>query len=345
MTNGNNSLLAHLAWKLTNQTETLATEALGYILSQSSAARQALQEAIRTGGVDVGPLAQANTEVIGKKNERIDLAALDEQGLERVLIEVKFWAGLTDNQPNTYLERLPEDGAPAVLLFVAPEARLETLWPEVLRRADTKFNLHEDAASRGIKSAVVDNSERRLMLTSWRTLLGSMTSRASVDGDSSAERDILQLNALCEREDTEAFLPLRSEEFGPAFPRRMLNLQKLVDDATARGRKEGFIDNQGLRVTPQSYGYGTWIRLGSKDTSWAMAWFGVDYRAWARDEETPLWLNFIDSSDMPLADITERLGGYQRCYLTLPTGVEYDAVLDSVVDELREFAEEISATP
>ena len=188
------------------------------------------------------------------------------------------------------------------------------------------FNLSEETASQGIKAAIVDNSEHRLMLTSWRTLLGRMTSRASVDGNSSAERDILQLNALCEREDTEAFLPLRSEEFGPAFPRRMLNLQKLIDDATARGRKEGFIDSKGLRVTPQSHGYGTWIRLGSKDTSWAMAWFGVDYRAWARDEETPLWLNFIDSSDMLLADITERLNGYQRCYFTLPIGVEYDAL-------------------
>ena len=345
MTNGNTSLLAHLAWKLTNQTETLATEALGYILSQSTAARQALQETIRTGGADIGPIASVATEARGKKNERVDLAALDEQGTERVLIEVKFWAGLTDNQPNTYLERLPADGNPAVLLFVAPEARLETLWPEVLRRADGRFDLSESAGSQGIRTAIVDNSARRLMLTSWRALLGSMSSRASVEGDSSAERDILQLNALCEREDAEAFLPIRSGEFGPDVPRRMLNLQRLIDDATARGRKEGFISTKGLRVTPQSHGYGTWIGIGSKDTSWAIAWFGVDYRAWARDEETPLWLNFIGSPNMPLSDITERLGGYQRYYFTLPTGVEYDAVLDSVVEELREVAEEITAAP
>ena len=161
MTNDSTSLLAHLAWKLTNQTETLATEALGYILAQSPAARQALQETIRTGGADVGPIASVATEARGKKNERVDLAALDEQGSERVLIEVKFWAGLTDNQPNTYLERLPADGNPAVLLFVAPEVRLETLWPEVLRRADARFNL-EDTGAEGIRSAIVDASERRV---------------------------------------------------------------------------------------------------------------------------------------------------------------------------------------
>ena len=278
-----NSLLAHLAGKFAKQTETLATEALGYILSQSSAARHALQETVRTGGADVGPITQVGTEVRGEKDERLDLVGSDQHGSERVLIEVKFWAGLTDNQPNTYLERLPTDANPAVLLFVAPEARLETLWTEVLRRAD-KFNL-EDTGGQGIKTAVVDKSERRLMLTSWRALLGSMSSRASIDGDSSAERDILQLNALCEREDTDAFLPLRLEEFGPAFPRRMINLQKLVDDATNRAVRAGFVDIKRRNVRPQVYGYGRYFRIGNKDTVWAEAWFGVNYHRWADEKK------------------------------------------------------------
>ena len=40
-TNDNNSLLAHFAYKFSGQTETTATEALGYILSRSEAARNA----------------------------------------------------------------------------------------------------------------------------------------------------------------------------------------------------------------------------------------------------------------------------------------------------------------
>jgi hypothetical protein len=62
------SLLAHVAWKFTGQTETLGTEALGYILSRSAAAREALRETLRTGGADVAPLARVATEVIGKKD-------------------------------------------------------------------------------------------------------------------------------------------------------------------------------------------------------------------------------------------------------------------------------------
>ena len=335
------SLLAHLAWTFTNQTETLTTEALGYILSQSSAARQALQETVRTGGADVGPITQVKTEVTGDGGARPDLVGSDEHGSERVLVEVKFWAGLTDNQPNTYLERLPADANPAVLLFVAPEARLETLWTEVLRRAGEKFNL-EVTEKQGIKTAVVDKSERWLMLTSWRALLGSMSSRASIDGDSSAERDILQLNALCEREDTDAFLPLRSEEFGPTFPRRMLNLQKLVDDATERGRKAGFVDTKGRNVAPRALGYGKKLRIGSKDTAWAEAWFGVNYHRWVYEEETPLWLE-LDNSFISTADIINKID-YDHASFTLRVGVEYEEVLDSVVHRLRDIAEDIQGS-
>ena len=64
------------------------------------------------------PIARVPTGVIGnRKDERLDLVVFDKRGSERVLIEVKFWAGLTSKQPEEYLERLPRNGDPAVLLF------------------------------------------------------------------------------------------------------------------------------------------------------------------------------------------------------------------------------------
>ena len=80
----------------------------------------------------VGEIAQVRTQATGKEGERPDLAGFDRDGRERVLIEAKFWAGLTGNQPVAYLERLPAN-TPSALLFVAPAARLETLWNELLR--------------------------------------------------------------------------------------------------------------------------------------------------------------------------------------------------------------------
>lgn len=334
---GEHSVLAHLAWKFTGQTETLATEALGYILSRSVAAREALRETLRTGGADVAPLTRVATEVIGKKDDRLDLVAFDEQGAERVLIEVKFWAGLTRKQPETYLERLPRDGEPAVLLFVAPEQRLVTLWTEIRRRAEACRELGADAVTGGLKSVMVDGSPRRLMLTSWRTLLAAMSSRAEITGDSSAERDILQLGALCERQDQDAFLPLRPEEFAPAFPRRMRDMQKLVDDATAHGRRRGFVNTKGLAIAARPHGYGRYLRIG-KEGAWWGGWFGVHYGLWVRQKETPLWLAF---SARHASLVRERLGS-QNYGFTLPVGVEYGAVLDSVVEEMEKIVDTLT---
>jgi hypothetical protein len=332
-------VLAHVAYKFPGQTETVATEALGYILSGSGSSRAALIETLRAGGAGVPPLELVATEVTGEQGDRLDLVAFDESNTERLLIEVKFWAGLTDNQPNTYLSRLPNDGTPAVLLFVAPEQRLETLWVEILRRAGTCFNLGSDTAGEGLRSAPVDGGPRRLMLTSWRILLGAMASRAGIDGDVSAERDILQLDALCEREDSEAFLPLRAEEFAPAVPRRMLGLRRLIDDATDRARTLEVANSTGhrvvstkrLRVTLRPYGYGRYITIGGM----YVAWFGVNQERWARHKETPIWLRFYHRA----AKEAQKKLGDQSYGFTLPTGVEYDAVLDSVVDQLQNIAE------
>ena len=124
----------------TGQTERAATEALRHILQQSAAAQESMQGMLLNAGADVGSLTRFKTEVAGDEGERVDLVCSDGDGVERVLIEAKFWAGLTDNQPNTYLARLPEDTHSA-LLFVAPAQRLETLWPELCRRAEQQHEL------------------------------------------------------------------------------------------------------------------------------------------------------------------------------------------------------------
>lgn len=134
------TMCAHIVSCLTNRTEDVELEALGFILSRSDAAKRALRDLVELGGMDVGELTDAGTQVGDATLARPDLAVYDRERKERVLIEAKFWAGLTENQPNAYLTRLPRDERPAVLLFVAPEARLETLWPELRRLIERPFN-------------------------------------------------------------------------------------------------------------------------------------------------------------------------------------------------------------
>ena len=106
-------------------------------------------------------------ELLAAFCERISLAGVDRTGLERVLIEAKFWAGLTGNQPTAYLERLPTN-TPSALLFVAPAARLETLWDELCQRAGVNGPLAE--TSEEFRSVTMAGA-RHLMLTSWTHLL------------------------------------------------------------------------------------------------------------------------------------------------------------------------------
>ena len=227
---GRPTLLAKLAPLFGPQTENLAVEALGHILSGSEAARRALSAVVRAGGAEIGEVAQVRTQATGEDGARPDLVGLDESGEEKLLIEAKFWAGLTENQPIGYLKRLDAKRGSSALLFVAPEARLEALWIE-LRRLVEESNRglrFDESHKRGAVRGADVSDDRRLMLVSWRNLLDGIAAQA---GDAHTQMDIRQLRGLAERQDEEAFLPLRREEFAPEIPRRLRSLQRLVDDA------------------------------------------------------------------------------------------------------------------
>ena len=321
MTTAENTLLAHIV-PMYGKTEVMATEALRYILQQSEAARRALESMLINVGVEVGSLTRFQTEVTGEEGERVDLVCYDEAGTERVLIEAKFWAGLTDNQPNTYLARLPEDTHSA-LMFVAPAQRIETLWPELCRRAEEQHKLtvtSDTPASGELRGVSIDSDGHKMMLTSWRAVLEQMESRASTAGDLAAVKDIEQLHGLTERMDSDAFLPIHSDELGQDFPRRMLNMVRLVDDATQKAVANDWADTDGLRVAPQWYGFGRYLRLNG-----VVAWLGIDFRYWSGQGESPIWLHSQD--------------GKWSDPINLRTSVEYPVVLDFVVEQLMIVAQ------
>lgn len=350
MTN-DSSLLAHLSSRFTERTEDIAVEALGYILSTSEAAKTGLLSVLRSGGAEIDGLSRIGTQVTGEKRERPDLAGWDETGAERLLIEAKFWAGLTDNQPNAYLERLPRGG---VLLFVAPEARLDTLWPE-LKRAVKDGNFEWSADADGARAA--DVCGRRLLLSSWKALLEVAEDRANAGGDAASIASIRQLNGLCQQQDNAAFLPLRRYELGPELPRRLMTLKELIDRIVARANADGLVSTKDLGSRLTLDGYGRWTALGVREEASrakgevAGACLCLHYTAWSRHRETPLWLELDEwEGTLPLEEVRKRLGnaivvGTDGTYLVpidLPTGVERDQVVDSVLAELRELAHRIA---
>ena len=342
------TLFAHIAPRFTDRIEDVAVEALGHILSNSEAARGALEETVRLGGTNVGFLFRVETQVTDDEGGRPDLVAFDESGAKKVLIEAKFWAGLTLNQPNQYLTQLPR-GQAAALLFVAPEKRLPMLWPKLLMRAEEKFELADRSGPIKLCSAKVGDEEHRLLLTSWAALLDRMKTRAHSAGDAAAEADLWQLIGLTERMDADAFLPWPSEEqWGTEFAKRVLSLIPLVDDAVDSGKADGFLDKSRTKIFLRWEGYGRRIRIGGVD-----AWFGFILDAWAEHGSTPLWLLFsyeqyerlLEAGLAETRVVAWKTSDGRLCIpIELPTGAEYDAVLDSVVASLRHIAEKFETS-
>ena len=264
----------------------------------------------------------------------------------------KFRAGLTENQPNAYLKRLPRHKA---LLFVAPALRIETLWAELCRLAGV-VGPYPASNRAEFKSVVIDgekNGHRWLMLVSWPYLLDVLARF----GDSDMEVEIRQLRGLAKRIDESEFPPLRPDELAPAIPRRLRGLRRLVDDAAKRLIHAGHADIEGLKVASLEQGYGRYIRV-------AGAWFGIAADLWARGSypDTPLWLYFQrwkGGTTIALERTRKALDplGHKdprECFddgnsdavlvpIPLLVGVEYDAVLDAVVKKIQDVAELIHA--
>ena len=86
--------------------EVLATAGLGYILEQSAECRQSLQALVDACGASVSADLDYRTQATGDDAAIPDLVGTRPGAGPELIIEGKFWAGLTANQPCTYLKRL-----------------------------------------------------------------------------------------------------------------------------------------------------------------------------------------------------------------------------------------------
>jgi hypothetical protein len=179
---------------------------------------------------------------------------------------------------------------------------------------------------------------------SWNTLLARIDQALAVEGEAELRESLGQLHTLCLREDTEAFLPISQEELTGSFPRRLTQFGTLVDDAVTRLAALGIASTKGLRAAAGNGWYGKYILL-----SGAGCLVHVGSGKWARVEATPIWIrvkdrNWIVSPELRAAFDQAQSEGLFRYYdfgkgleipIHLPLGRERDAVLDSIVDQLK----------
>jgi hypothetical protein len=283
-------LFGHLASRFATHPENLATEAVAFIVDRSPAMREALRRLAGRTGVELPPLMTFRSQAGDDQGNIPDLIGLDATGGERLVIENKFWAGLTENQPAGYLDRLPIEGG-AVLLFVVPSKRLPIVWSELERSATNRgrdLPHPEQLPGDGDFLFARVPPSIAVAATTWNAVLDRLDDVAGRSGDASAPGDIAQLRSLCDVMDNEAFLPVRVEELtNLEVPRRLIGLADLVDDLSKQAVALGIADLKGLRETHGWYSAGRYLRIGP-----AGAWLGVDHEKWSRYGITPLWIRF-----------------------------------------------------
>ena len=156
------SLLGQFYNRIKGSQEDIASESLTYILKKSISARQTINRIVNSDtGLTFSDLT-FKTQNVGKKLERPDISGINENGKESLLIEAKFWASLTSNQPNEYLNRLGDN---SVLIFLVPSSRIRAIYDEVLNRVRKKFfDIETDPENLKIK---VNQTNKFNLIKEW----------------------------------------------------------------------------------------------------------------------------------------------------------------------------------
>ena len=221
------SVLAHIVLNGSLPSEPAATQALAHILNSSADIARSFVGFLRK--VDIKfELGHIRAE-LGHEESFPDLTIYDRHGCVRVFVENKFWAGLTDAQPVSYLEHLPDD-PPSALLFVVPQQRVASIWSELKRRcAQAGLEWENASVNSIIKCSRVGC--KNLLITSWTHVLEGLLDTARAGEHDTIRHDILQLQGLTNRMDSEAFLPICSDELtSEEIARRLINYSDLIED-------------------------------------------------------------------------------------------------------------------
>ena len=339
------SLLGYLVPRVASSgEEPAATQALAYVLKASTDVATAFIDTVGRTGLPAFQLGLISAEE-QHGNDRPDLTIRDANGVVRILVENKFWAGLTDAQPLAYLEELPSDASCAVV-FVVPHRRMYGLWGE-LRDKCRRNGVELAAESKADNITWARAGHRTLAITSWKHVLATLEHAAKAEGHTALQQDIVQLRGLTDQMNSDEFLPLREDEVTDvSVARRMINYTGLIEAVASRLVEDGVAERKGLRPSHNYTAVGRYLRLHSKFG----LWLGVELEAWRDRGITPIWSQHDTNSSFSgverkirqvrnLFDEAQEADGWLYIPIRLKTGAERDRVVDDAVRQMRAIAD------
>jgi hypothetical protein len=278
-------LLAHVVSKFApSQWENVASEALLYVLDDLGA--DALQSLVSAAGIGLSGCRWTSQLSDSDGLGRPDLVALDASDRPLLVMEAKFWAGLTANQPVGYLARqraafAGSTGSP-LLLFVAPGARRESLVTHLAARLTGASRTSEGPL------IVLDAVEGRVAVASWTAVLETLEAVAQTRGSAESQDALMQIRGLCATSDRQPWLPLGISDVDMSVGQLYFRLAETVHAVVDRLRHDKVIDEQRSEYNTRN---STGRQVRSALTG---DWFYVLFSQfrWAQDYPTPFWLSF-----------------------------------------------------
>ena len=303
------SLLAHLYSRIRGSQEDVATLSLQYLLSQSAELNRAFTQQAETAlHCTIGKELQYSCQVVGEGNERPDMAGVDNTGKEILLCEMKFYAGLTANQPTSYLQRVHENNGGG-LLFVCPKVRVTSLWTKLL-------SLCPEGLTKRIGQNCVSVDGVHMAILSWAEVIENLK-RVAVSVAPGCLSDIQQLEGFCAQMDSDAFIPFSSDDLSTETAIKLERYYAVVDEtATLLCADKAFKFSQKGKSNPYRDGYERKLECGGISIRIAF-----DRSLWKSNSsmDTPFWLAVGDHE----YQITEP---FKRVSLAIPEIKKEDSV-------------------
>ncbi len=329
------SLLAHLYSRIKGSQEDVATLSLQYIVSQSSALNHEFTKILfRALHGSVGTELNYVCQSVGEKLERPDIAGIDANGKEQILCEAKFYAGLTANQPNGYLDRLKKEGSFG-LVFICPAARKITLWSKVL-------GLCKNSVVETVDDYCVTVDGVRMAILTWGDIIESLRHVASSEA-AEALPDIYQLDGFCKLMDSEAFIPFSPDDLGPEVARREERYYKIVDELIDHLKSDKTLhpSTKGVKATAYRQGFTRSVRIREY-------WVTVNYdrELWQNPSsaETPFWVAIRSGQDWKQNDyILQALQRFPTLDQDNKWGMTYLALQPALFDTLYDTVSSMKA--
>jgi hypothetical protein len=324
-------LLAHVAPALTTQFENLATKSLLYLLRRYGTAHDAFVEVVSTTGYDPPRDLAFSTQVHMQHGSIPDLVGATEDGTGVLLVESKFWAPLTQNQPIGYLRQLPKDRE-GMVLFIAPDSRCEELWQGLAARCQAKgLELRDETGEPPDWHSARTSEVSRRAYVSWSFALNRLVGRLEEAGQDRGAHEVWQLRGLCQKLEAP---PEPGEE----------ELRSIVDEVAGRLIERGVFDTKGYRATPGSY----FFRRFGDLSGHMICSIGYDEQYAERFEESLLWLRGRKKS---AEDFGPSLAGAEHSFrsyeldgrllfpLDVPTQAAREVVVQSLTAQVEGIAE------